>query len=417
LPVFALAALTTTVATAALPATRAQPRAEIGVSMRPITCASGVKRVNVRVAPGLRLIKTWTSPGSCPTTIHVATRGPSGVLWGIDSSNGLWRSTDDMRTWTRAYVAARYRAIEHALQLKSGLVLLIVYNTSGRRFILRSTNRVGTRFAKKPIFAFPFDPSKDALVPAGAPRILSPQSWVETGQAIYVGEYGTNAPNPIYLWKSTNGGQSFKVATTFTGVRHIHSVFADPFSRNTIWVTIGDNGAQPRIGYSKDGGKTFTFVSRATYPESRAVGLLFTPRAVLWATDTPDVPAGLFRWDRNTGVVKQVLEGLNGAFYYTFQYRNAYVAFSHVGTKASDSYIGDQLIHAVTSTDGSTWKSTVTPWRHNQSPDSVNRKAAIGSFTKPDRKGRFWIYFFDLAGATRNHDYVNNFELQFVRHS
>jgi hypothetical protein len=107
-----------------------------------------------------------------------------------------------------------------------------------------------------------------------------------------------------------------------------------------------------------------------------------------------------------------VLKNLNGPFYYTFQYKNAYVTFSHVGTKASDAYIGDQLIHAITSADGSAWKSTITPWKRDQSPDSVRvgRKAAIVSFTKPDRRGRFWVYFYDLVGAT-NH--ASNFELQF----
>jgi hypothetical protein len=144
------------------------------------------------------------------------------------------------------------------------------------------------------------------------------------------------------------------------------------------------------------------------------VGLFFTRKAVYWATDTPDVPAGFFRWDRATGVVTRVLGGLNGPFYFTFQHRNSFVTFSHVSTKASDNYIGDQRIHAVTSQNGSTWRSTVTPWRHNQSADSVNRKASITSFTKPDQYGRFWVFFYDLAGAPRRLDYVNNFELQFV---
>ena len=343
--------------------------------------------------------------------IHVATRGPAGVLWGLDTSSGLWRSTNDMRTWTSAWKPRGYRAVEHVLQLRSGRVLLIVYKNSGQRFILRSTDSSGTRFASKPVFAFPFDASVDpVLASATAPRILSPDSWVEAGKTIYVGEYGS-APNPVYLWKSINGARSFRVAATFTGVRHIHSVFRDPYGRHAIWVAIGDNGPQPRVGYSTDGGKTFTFVSRGKYPESRAVGLFFTPQAVYWGTDTPDVPAGLFRWDRQTQIVSQVLAGLNGPFYYAFQYKNAYVTFSHVGTKASDAYIGDQLIHAIASTNGSTWRSATTRWKRDQSPDSVQRgrKAAIVSFSKPDRHGRFWVYFYDLVGAT-NH--VSNFELQ-----
>jgi hypothetical protein len=291
---------------------------------------------------------------------------------------------------------------------------MIVYDKRGRRYIVRSTDRTGRHFGRKPEFAFPFNPSIDPpLAIATGSRILSPQSVAESGKAIYVGEYGS-APNPVHLWKSVNGGASFQTVTTFTGVRHIHSVFADPYRPNTIWVTIGDTGTQPRVGYSTDGGSTFTFVSRAKYPESRVVGLFFTSDAVYWGTDTPDVPAGFFRWDRQTQRVSQILEDLNGPFYFTFQYKKAFVTFSHVGTLASDHYIGDQWIHAITSTNGATWRSSRTPWKRDQSPDSIGkgRKAAIVSFTKPDKRGRFWVYFYDLTGAT---DHISNFELQFVR--
>ena len=251
-------------ASAALATRVPSPRSSEPASTQRVTCAPSVQRLNRAVAPGVRLVKSSTAPGTCTTMIHVATRGPAGVLWGLDTSSGLWRSTNDMRTWTLAWKPRGYRAVEHVLQLRSGRVLLIVYKNSGQRFILRSTDSSGTRFASKPVFAFPFDASVDpVLASATAPRILSPDSWVEVGKTIYVGEYGS-APNPVYLWKSVNGARSFRVAATFTGVRHIHSVFRDPYGRHAIWVAIGDNGPQPRIGYSTDGGKTFIFVSRGS---------------------------------------------------------------------------------------------------------------------------------------------------------
>lgn len=406
----ALVPLATT--SAAVPGTfHSESRTSERASSQLVSCAPRVRRPNRAIAPGVLLVRSSTGPGNCGTMIHVATRGPTGVLWGLDTSSALWRSTNNMTTWTRVWKPGGYRAVEHVLQLRSGRVLLVVYKNNGRRFILRSTDRSGTRFPRKPVFAFPFDSSIDpALATATSPRILSPDSWVEAGRTIYVGEYGSN-PNPVYLWKSETGGRSFKVAATFRGVRHIHSVLRDPYGSHAIWLTIGDNGPQPRIGYSIDKGATFTFVSSGKYPESRAVGLMFTRQAVYWATDTPDVPAGLFRWDRQTHAVSRVLSALNGPFYFGFQYKNVYVTFSHVGTKQSDAYIGDQVIHAITSTNGFAWKSTITPWRRDQSPDSlrIGRKAAIVSFTKPDRHGRFWVYFYDLVSAT-NH--VSNFELQ-----
>jgi hypothetical protein len=378
------------------------------------SCVPDVRAKHASVAPGVRLVKSWTGPGDCGTMIHIATRGPSGILWGLDTSSNLWRSSNGGVKWIRTWRLRRFRAVEHVMQLRSGRLLLLVYNNRGKRFILRSTDRTGRRFSLRPVFGFPFDPSLDpSLAIPTASRILSPQSWVEVGKAIYVGEYGS-VPNPVHLWKSVNNGKSFRVVSTFTGVRHIHSVFSDPYHPSNIWLTIGDTGSQPRVGYSVDGGRTFRLVTRGKYPESRVVGLLFTRGAVYWATDTPDAPAGFFRWDRKTQSVSPVLEDLNGPFYYTFQYKNSYVTFSHVGTKSSDAYIGDQWIHAVSSTNGVTWRASTTRWKRDQSPDSVkkDRKAAIVSFTKPDTRGRFWVYFYDLTGAT-NH--ISNFELQFTR--
>ena len=45
-----------------------------------------------------------------------------------------------------------------------------------------------------------------------------------------------------------------------------------------------------------------------SYPESRVVDLMFDSNAVYWGTDSPDVPAGLFRYDRSTGQVTQVMK-------------------------------------------------------------------------------------------------------------
>jgi hypothetical protein len=254
---------------------------------------------------------------------------------------------------------------------------------------------------------FPFTVGTDTF--EEAPRLLGSQSWAQAADgSIYVGEYGR--PRVVHLWRSTDDGRSFKVATTFPDVKHIHGVYVDPYAPNRVWVAIGDQGPQPRVGYSADRGQTFQFVSRANYPESRVVGLMFSKQAVFWATDTPDVPSVLYRWDRTSGIVTQLLGGLNGPFYYTAQFRGAYAQFSAVSTKDNDGYIGDEYVHVVASPDGVRWASASTPWKRAQ--DRPLRKAVILGITSPDNRGRFWVSFYALAGASAPSGRTTIFELQ-----
>jgi hypothetical protein len=359
------------------------------------------------LSAGVRVLRTTRGLGTCPRGIRPTATGRRGTLWATDTFNGLWKSSDDGKTWHLAYTATAYHNVERVLQLRSGRILIVVADNKGRRHILRSSDSSGTKFGR-PVMNFPFDPTVDNQ--ETAPRLLGSQSWTQAPDgAIYVGEYGFAVLNGIKLWKSTNDGKSFRVAATWSDVKHIHSVYADPYSRNKLWVAIGDTGRQPRIGYSTDGGANFTYVSRGLYPQSRAVGLLFTRNAVLWATDSPEVPAGFFRWDRASGQVSRLLAGLNGPFYYTAQFRNAYVQFSTVSLKSNDGYIGDEYIHVVSSKNGSSWSSTKTPWMRARQPLD---KATILGITRPDSHGRFWVSFYDLAGATTASGRTTAVELQ-----
>lgn len=374
-----------------------------------LVCRAPLRATRRLLAPGLRLLKSTYGRGTCPGGIHPTFRGKGGVLWATDTANGLWKSSDDGKTWRRTFKAGKYHNVERVLQLRSGRFLIVVVNDRGQRYILRSTDTSGTKFGR-PVMTFPFDARFDDFYLA--PRLLGSQSWVQAPDgSIYVGEYGS-ALTTVYLWRSTNDGASFQVATTFSGVKHIHGVYVDPYASNRVWVAIGDNGTQPRVGYSVDGGRTFTFVSKGVYPESRAVGLMFSKEAVLWATDSPDVPAGLYRWDRKSGVVSQLLGGLNGPFYYTAQFRGAYAQLSGISLKTDDAYIGDEYVHVVASPNGVRWASARTPWKRAQ--DRPLRKALMMGITSPDKRGRFWVSFFNLAGASEASTRTANFELQLL---
>ena len=124
--------------------------------------------------------------------------------------------------------------------------------------------------------------------------------------AIYYGEYPTGVLAPsetVRIWRSRDEGRRWETAHEFAphAVRHVHAVQWDPIGQ-ALWVATGDRDADCRIGFSRDGGATFTWIGSGNQT-FRAVSLLFTPEAVSWVMDSPRVPARLVRWERATHAV------------------------------------------------------------------------------------------------------------------
>jgi hypothetical protein len=381
----------------------------VATAASPTTCAPVYSTRTKLITPTLQQVRIGNGLGTCPQGIRVTSRGPRGALWGTDTQNGIWKSTDDLRTWRLLYrTPAPYKYVERVLELRSGTVLIVAYDQRGRRFVLRSHD--GGRSFSGPVLSLPLLPGDD---PGSASRLLNSQSWLQLGSSVFMGEYHSGALRPVHLWRSDDDGRTFQNASVFTGVRHIHGVYRDPYDPRRLWVAIGDTELQPRIGYSTDRGATFTFVTEGKYPESRAVGLMFTRKAMFWATDSPEVPAQLFRWDRATGEVTSVLGGLNGPFYYTVRYKGAQVQLSTVSLKSDDGYIGDEFVHVLTTgDDGASWKSARTPWRRSRVQPP--RKASIIGITDPDKSGRFWVSFYNLEGSNDRSTWTTNLELRLI---
>ena len=356
-------------------------------SCSPVFNGPGTLAPGTVVAPYLRVVTSSYSIGTCDSTIVATLRSADGTLWGVDmghAKNGLWRSTNGMQTWQLAWEPSSYRTVEHVLQLASGAMLAVVVDPAGIRHIVRAPDSSGTSFSATYSLDFPANG-----------RIHTRQSWVETNGAIYVATYGDPAP-PLVLWKSTDDGRTFSAVYSRTDIRHFHAVQADPYVAGRIWLTAGDGSSQSRIGYSDDGGATFAWIDGLTYPASRAVTLMFTPDAVYWGADIPELPAPVSRWDRTTNAVSTVLSGLNGPFYNEIEWSGIHFQFTAIEGTA-DGYRGDNYIHVLTSGDGNTWRLTRTPFA--RTAGATDQTALMSHFTVPDAQGRFWGGFFNLDGT------------------
>ena len=157
-----------------------------------------------------------------------------------------------------------------------------------------------------------FGPSRGrGLMPHGLTR--------DASGTIYYGEYPTAqlaAGETVRVWRSRDDGRSWEVAHEFAAgaVRHIHAVQWDAFAQ-ALWVATGDDDASSRIGYSRDGGATFVWIGAGSQT-FRAVSLLFTPEAVSWVMDSPNVPTRFVRWDRQSGALRESAGVLPSPGYY-----------------------------------------------------------------------------------------------------
>ena len=151
-----------------------------------------------------------------------------------------------------------------------------------------------------------------------------PQGWTEGNGAIFYGEYvwPNKERREVNLWKSIDDGKSWFIVYTFQAgsVRHIHAVQYDSYA-DRIWVTTGDDDPEPKIMYTINGGKTFEIIGQGSQ-EWRTVSLLFTEDFIYWGMDAPSEQNHIFRWDRKTCKRKAVAK-IDGPAYYSTKLENA----------------------------------------------------------------------------------------------
>ncbi len=166
---------------------------------------------------------------------------------------------------------------------------------TGRRVVTPGASTVGSNPLCTPAVA---SVAVDAV--NGAARVADAGS---AGPALYYGEYRPNPErSPVHVWRSTDCAATFDPAWTFSDVRHVHGVFADPFDPTAIWVTTGDDDSESAIWRTPDGFRTLEPIVRGGQ-QARAVDLVFTAEAVYFGSDTPREQNCLYRLDRPSGRV------------------------------------------------------------------------------------------------------------------
>lgn len=171
------------------------------------------------------------------------------------------------------------------------------------------------------------------------------------GKSLYYGSYtGNKERKPIGLYKYSIEDENWSVHCSFKNVRHIHGAFWDHYT-SKLWVTTGDLDHESTVWRFNDSGIPEKIVTGSQ--QTRAVDLLFTPKAVFYATDAPHDPNYICRLDRETGKTEK-LSKVGGPVFYGSKTGN-WLFFSTV-VEPSGVNRTDAVELWSSSDNGNTWR-------------------------------------------------------------
>jgi hypothetical protein len=184
-------------------------------------------------------------------------------------------------------------------------------------------------------------------------RILPTGLCKDKNDNLYYGDYWKNKNRePVYLYKSSDGGETWKSQYVFKGdnqVRHIHSVQYDKYE-DKLWLTTGDCDTESGIYFSTDGGKSFSSIGRGDQ-SWRAVTLLFTEEYIYWGTDSPEEQNYIFRYHRKKDK-RERLQKVNGPIYYGTKTKESVIFTTAVEKNDNEC---EKKVHFWFSRDGLNW--------------------------------------------------------------
>ncbi|WP_144920813.1 glycosyl hydrolase [Halorubrum salsamenti] len=122
------------------------------------------------------------------------------------------------------------------------------------------------------------------LPESSGPMGVLPTAVCRHGDRIFLAEYplGDEAAKVLV----SEDGRRWSTFVRRSDVRHFHGVFRDPYT-GSLWGTTGDTDDESAIGRFVDGEFRAVGTGSQTW---RAVGLAFTPDAVLWGMDCSYAP-------------------------------------------------------------------------------------------------------------------------------
>lgn len=216
----------------------------------------------------------------------------------------------------------------------------------------------------------------------------------ETG--IFFGEYGANPDRKtVPVWRSTDEGRSWHIIYEFPAglIKHVHGVYADPFSRS-LWIPTGDFSGECFVFEVRD--PDFRDVVRHGDGEQRwrPVSMFFDPDRIVWAMDSQLETSHLQVFDRASGQLKE-MRGFEGPVWYSKHFTDGSAVLQttvEIGDGVKSNYS-----HVYFSEDLTTW-TEVARYRKDNWPMRYFKFGVVAFADGPQDRDNFVMFGEALRG-------------------
>jgi|HigsolmetaAR204D_1030405.scaffolds.fasta_scaffold01935_2 hypothetical protein len=198
-------------------------------------------------------------------------------------------------------------------------------------------------------FVQAFDLERSRFLPPAKISGSRPLVISTTPLSILYGEYSSNPQRRSVGVHASLDGIEWRRAISLHGVRHIHAVQWDPYERK-VWITTGDEDHESAIWRADELFQSLERVIGGSQ-QHRAVQLVFSEKAIYFATDAPSQDNYIYRMDRASREVTRLAPVKGPVFYGCNVADNIFLATVCEPTDKSRNRIA-------------------TVWVGNESPDS-----------------------------------------------
>jgi len=360
----------------------------IGQTITEIKLRSHLTPCNVTVIGGMDTDVTAPTRKSKATYSPISTKNlicTKGAVTYYGLGTSLYRSTDNMKTFSSALINITPDFFSRGIILSSGTVL--AWTNGGKLY--RSTD--GTTFTE-------VDVATQVGHSVRGPQWHGVDSY---GNVVVWAEYGTTVGN-YYVYRSGDGGVTWSVILTKLNpdvIRHFHSV---NFNRsNYRWiVTSGDSDSQVRWWYSADSACTLlNEVSGVQSQKYRTLNVITKNASeIIWSADSDvDIPL--------CGIYKALLASADIVSTTQLIFQLPAQSWSIVGlppllicSTAPGDYDDNKNAEIYVSTDGgNTWTLDLSV-----PLDPAYTNGGIKAFYGPDAEGKYYFYLHNILSSYPN---------------
>lgn len=185
-----------------------------------------------------------------------------------------------------------------------------------RRLLRRGVHHIGVESAYTMLIANNAIYGLDSglIKSLGLVRGSRPLALCTANHTFYYGEYRSNPErSSVHIWKWQVHKKNWEAVWQFTGIRHVHGVFYDPYE-SAIWLSTGDLDHEVGIWRTDDDFVTLQKIAGGSQ-QFRAVQLLFDQDHVYFGSDTPDNKNHIFSMNRKGKNLKQLSTVSSSVFY------------------------------------------------------------------------------------------------------